>query len=211
MPLVPNVVIWGSLMAACRVHNEFELGEFAAKRLLDLDPNHDGAHVLLSNIYAKERRWEDVREVRRLMKHRGVLKERGYSRVELNNGRIHKFLMADRNHKEADEIYAKLDEVVGELKLLGYAPNTCDVLVDLDEDEKKEVVLWHSEKLALCYGLMEAEKGSCIRIIKNLRICEDCHAFMKLVSKVYQRSIIVRDRTRFHYYKDGVCSCKDYW
>ncbi|XP_057489119.1 pentatricopeptide repeat-containing protein At4g14820-like [Actinidia eriantha] len=210
MPLAPNVIIWGSLMAACRVHNEFEMSKFAAKRLLELDPDHDGAHVLLSNIYAKERRWEDVGKVRRLMKHRGVCKERGCSRIELNN-EIHEFLMADRNHKQAEEIYAKLDEVVGELKLVGYAPNTCDVLVDLDEDEKMEMVLWHSEKLALCYGLMREEKGTSIRIVKNLRICEDCHAFMKLVSKVYQRNIVVRDRTRFHHYKDGLCSCKDYW
>ncbi|CAL5395446.1 unnamed protein product [Camellia sinensis] len=210
MPLAPNVVIWGSLMAACRLHSEFELGAFAAKRLLELDPDHDGAHVVLSNIYAKERRWGDVGEVRRLMRHRGISKERGCSRIALNN-EIHEFLMADRNHKQADEIYTKLDEVVGELKLVGYAQNTSDVLVDLDEDEKREVVLWHSEKLALCYGLMREEKESCIRIVKNLRVCDDCHTFMKLVSKVYQRDIIVRDRTRFHHYKDGVCSCKDYW
>ncbi|GFS36713.1 pentatricopeptide repeat (PPR) superfamily protein [Actinidia rufa] len=111
MPLAPIVIIWGSLMAACRVHNDFELGKFAAKWLLELDPDHDGAHVLLSNIYAKERRREDV-------------------------GEIHEFFMADRNHKQADEIYTKLDEVVGELKLVGYAPNACDVLVDIDEDKK---------------------------------------------------------------------------
>lgn len=210
MPLAPNVIIWGSLMAACRVHGEIELGEFAAKRLLELDPDHDGAHVFLSNIYAKARRWEDVGQVRKLMKHKGISKERGCSRIELNN-EIHEFLVADRSHKHADEIYEKLDEVVSKLKLVGYSPNTCSILVDLEEEEKKEVVLWHSEKLALCYGLMRDGTGSCIRIIKNLRVCEDCHTFIKLASKVYEREIVVRDRTRFHHYKDGVCSCKDYW
>ena len=210
MPLAPNVVIWGSLMAACRVHGEIELGEFAAKRLLELDPDHDGAHVFLSNIYAKARRWEDVGQVRKLMKHKGISKERGCSRIELNN-EMHEFLVADRSHKHADEIYEKLDEVVSKLKLVGYSPNTCSILVDLEEEEKKEVVLWHSEKLALCYGLMRDGTGSCIRIIKNLRVCEDCHTFIKLASKVYEREIVVRDRTRFHHYKDGVCSCKDYW
>lgn len=210
MPVEPNVVIWGSLMAACRFHNEFELGEFAAKRLLKLDPDHDGAYVFLSNIFAKERRWEDAREARILMKQKGVSKERGWSRIELNN-EVHEFLMGARNHEQADEIYAKLNEVVGELKQVGYAPNTCNVLVDLDEDEKEKAVLWHGEKLALCYGLIREEQGSCIRIVKNLRICEDCHTFMKLVSKVHQKNIIVRDRTRFHHYKDGLCSCNDYW
>ena len=119
--------------------------------------------------------------------------------------------MADGNHKQANEIYMKLDEVEGELKLVGYAPNACDILVDIDEDKKMKMVLWHSEKLAVCYGLMREEKGTIIRIVKNLRICEDCHAFMKLVSKVYQRKIVVRDRTRFHHYRDSLCSCKDYW
>ena len=210
MPLPPNVVVWGSLLSACRVHGEVELGEFAAKQLLVLDPDHDGAHVLLSNIYAKERRWRDVGEVRKFMKNRGIAKEKGCSRIELD-GEIHEFLMFDKTHKQVDEIYEKLDDVVGRLKLVGYAPNTDSVLVNVEEEEKKEVVLWHSEKLALCYGLLSLEKGSCIRIVKNLRVCEDCHNFMKLVSKEFEREIVVRDRSRFHHYKNGVCSCKDYW
>ncbi|KAL6571485.1 hypothetical protein OROHE_003128 [Orobanche hederae] len=210
MPMAPNVVIWGSLMAACRIHGECELGEFAAQRVLELDPDHDGAHVFLSNIYAKKKRWENVGDIRRHMKHKSILKERGCSMIEMDN-EIHEFMTADKNHKRTDDIYAKLDEVVDMLKKVGYSPNTSGVLVDLDEDEKKEVVLWHSEKLALCYGLISREKQSCIRIIKNLRICEDCHNFMKLASKVFDREIVIRDRTRFHHCRDGFCSCKDYW
>ncbi|KAL5541549.1 hypothetical protein UlMin_009259 [Ulmus minor] len=210
MPMAPNIVIWGSLMAACWLNVECELGEFAAKRILDLEPYHDGALVVLSNIYAKERRWEDFGTVRKLMKNRGILKERGYSRIELNN-EVHEFVMADRNHEQADKIYEKLDKVVSDLRLVGYAPNTCSVLVDLEEEEKEEVVLWHSEKLALSYALLSERKDSRIRIVKNLRICEDCHTFMKLSSKEYGEEIVVRDRTRFHHFKDGTCSCKDYW
>ncbi|KAG5236584.1 pentatricopeptide repeat-containing protein [Salix suchowensis] len=210
MPLAPNTVIWGSLMAACHIHGENELGEFAAKQVLELEPDHDGALVQLSNIYAKDRRWQDVGEIRNLMKQRGISKERGCSWIELNN-KVYEFVMADKKHKQADKIYEKLDEVVKELKLVGYTPNTSRVLVDVEEEGKKEVVLWHSEKLALCFGLMGEGKGSCIRIVKNLRVCEDCHTFIKLVSKVYGMEIIVRDRTRFHHYKAGVCSCNDYW
>ncbi|KAK2980608.1 hypothetical protein RJ640_011416 [Escallonia rubra] len=210
MPFAPNFIIWGSLMAACRKHGELELGEFAAKQLLELDPEHDGAHVLLSNIYAKERRWQDVGDVRNSMKHKGIFKEKGCSRIELNS-ELHEFLTADKNHKQADEIYAKLNEMVSELKLVGYAPNTSNVLVDLNEEDKKEAVLWHSEKLAVSYGLIRQKQGSCIRIIKNLRICEDCHTYMKLVSNFYRTEIVIRDRTRFHHFRDGVCSCNDYW
>ncbi|GFP86529.1 pentatricopeptide repeat-containing protein at4g14820 [Phtheirospermum japonicum] len=210
MPMAPNVVIWGSLMAACRIHGDFELGEFAAEHLLELDPDHDGAHVFLSNVYAKERRWGNVGEIRRHMKRKGISKERGCSMIEVD-GEIHEFLSADKNHKRTDEIYAKLDEVVDELEKVGYSPNTSVVLVDLDEEGKREAVLRHSEKLALCCGLISGEKKSCVRIIKNLRICEDCHNFMKLASKVFDSEIVIRDRTRFHHCRDGVCSCKDYW
>uniref|UniRef100_A0A7N0TEK2 DYW domain-containing protein n=1 Tax=Kalanchoe fedtschenkoi TaxID=63787 RepID=A0A7N0TEK2_KALFE len=210
MPLAPNIVVWGSLMAACRVHGEFELGEFAAQRVLDLEPDHDGAHVLLSNLCAKSRRWGDVGKARSLMRSQGIVKEKGYSRVELGD-QIHEFLTADRKHRHTAEIYEKLNEIVSKLKLNGYAPDSCSVLLDLDEEEKKEVVLWHSEKLALSYALINRDRDSEIRIIKNLRICDDCHTFMKMVSKVYHVEIIVRDRSRFHHYRCGVCSCGDYW
>ncbi|MCD7447568.1 hypothetical protein HAX54_031597 [Datura stramonium] len=123
---------------------KFELGEFAAKRLLELDPEHDGAYVFLSNFYAKGKDGENVGEVRQLMKHKGILKERGHSKIEMDN-EIHEFLTADKSHKHADDIYAKLDEVVCKLKQVGYAPNTSVVLIDVDEDEKKDVVLLHSE------------------------------------------------------------------
>ncbi|KAL5717057.1 hypothetical protein ACHQM5_010134 [Ranunculus cassubicifolius] len=210
MPFTPNVVVWGSLLSACRVHGNVEMGEMVVKWLLEIDPEHDGAQVLLSNIYAKAKRWDDVRDVRKSMKDRWVSKERGCSRIEIND-EIHEFLTFDKAHKQADEIYRKLDEVVSKLKLMGYAPDAGSVLVDLGEEEKKEVVLWHSEKLALSYGLMNSEKGDCIRIVKNLRVCEDCHTFFKFVSEVFDREIVVRDRTRFHHYRNGGCSCKDYW
>ncbi|GAA0154296.1 hypothetical protein LIER_37847 [Lithospermum erythrorhizon] len=210
MPQAPNVIIWGSLMAACRLHGESELGEYAAKQLLLLAPDHDGAHVFLSNIYAKERKWEYVREVRRFMKHKCIDKERGLSKIEIGS-KVYEFSTEDKKHERANDIYNKLDEVVSMLKDAGYAPDTRGVLLDIDEDEKENAVLWHSEKLALCWGLIGQKNRSTIRIMKNLRICQDCHNFIKLVSKEFDREIIVRDRTRFHHYRDGVCSCKDYW
>ena len=210
MPFPPNVIIWGSLMSACQNHGEIELGEFAATRLLELEPDHDGALVVLSNIYAKEKRWEDVGLIRKLMKHKGISKEKACSKIEVNK-EVHVFMMADGYHKQSDEIYKMLDAVVSQLKLVGYTPSTLGILVDLEEEEKKEVVLWHSEKLALCYGLIGERKESCIRIVKNLRICEDCHSFMKLVSKLYRIEIVMRDRTWFHHFNGGICSCRDYW
>lgn len=206
MQVAPNAVVWGSLMSACSVHGEAELGELAAKRVLELEPSHDGALVALSNAYAKERRWESVAEIRSAMKRSGVSKEKGFSRIGSDE-----FLMADRRHERSDEIYENLETMVSELKLVGYVPDTRRVLVDLDEEEKEEMVLWHSEKLALSFGLISRSGDRCVRIVKNLRICEDCHTFMKMCSEVYGKEIVVRDRTRFHHFKHGLCSCKDYW
>lgn len=210
MPFQPNVVVWGSLLSACRVHGEVELGELAAKHILELDPGHDGAYVLLSNIYAKAGRWEDVGEVRKSMKCQAVWKEKGCSWTELD-GEVHEFLMADESHPRSKEIYEKLDEVVKTLEGAGYDPHLGSVLVDLEEEEKRKAVLLHSEKLALSFGLISSAHGACIQIAKNLRVCEDCHTFMKLASKVFAKEIIVRDRTRFHHYRNGVCSCGDFW
>ncbi|KAK1270949.1 Pentatricopeptide repeat-containing protein [Acorus gramineus] len=219
MPFRPSVVVWGSLLAACRVHGDVELGELAATRLLELDPDHDGAHVLLSNIYAKRRRWEDVKRIREAMKRRRISKERGRSWVELG-GEVHEFGAGDESHPRSGEIRAKLGEIVGELRRVGYEPDAKSALIDLEEEEeRREAVLGHGEKLAVALGLIEVGRrrsgggggGRCVRIVKNLRVCEDCHVFMKLVSGVYGVEVVLRDRSRFHHFRDGVCSCNDFW
>ncbi|XP_011629039.2 pentatricopeptide repeat-containing protein At4g14820 [Amborella trichopoda] len=210
MPLRPNVIVWGSLLGACKIHGNTKLGELAAKKLLELDPDHDGAHVLLSNIYAKFGRWDEALGVRKMMKKKGVLKEPGFSWIELKS-MTHEFVVGDRSHPQIDLIYDKLDEIFRVLISIGYSPNTSNVLVDLEEDKKREALLLHSEKLAVSFGLLNFDHGLCMRIVKNLRICEDCHCFMKLISKAFDREIILRDRHRFHHFKNGTCSCKDYW
>jgi hypothetical protein len=65
--------------------------------------------------------------------------------------------------------------------------------------------------MAIVFGTMHAVDGKPIRIMKNLRICGDCHAFAKLVSKSEGRVIVIRDPVRFHHFQDGACSCGDYW
>lgn len=82
---------------------------------------------------------------------------------------------------------------------------------DLDQEAKEKALLYHSEKLAVAYGLISTPPGTTIRIIKNLRICGDCHSFIKILSNIEKREIIVRDNKRFHHFRDGHCSCGDYW
>jgi hypothetical protein len=97
------------------------------------------------------------------------------------------------------------------LESAGYVPDTNSVLHDVDEEVKLGILHAHSEKLAIAFGLIATPDGTPIRITKNLRVCGDCHSFCKLVSAITQRDIIVRDANRFHHFKEGICSCGDYW
>ncbi|CAN6452667.1 unnamed protein product [Victoria cruziana] len=108
MVLEPNAVIWGTLLSACRICNDVELAECAAKELMILEPHNSGNYVLLSNIYANAGRWDDAVGVRALMKEKGVQKNPAYSWIEIENV-VHKFLVGDTSHPQSDEICCALE------------------------------------------------------------------------------------------------------
>ncbi|XP_008225544.1 PREDICTED: pentatricopeptide repeat-containing protein At4g21065-like [Prunus mume] len=210
MPMQPNAVIWRTLLGACTIHGHLALGETARAHIRELEPGHSGDYVLLSNLYASERRWSDVQKVRRTMLSDGVRKTPGYSIVELRNC-IYEFTMGDRSHPQSEKIYTMLAEITNLLKPKGYVPHTENVLADIEEEEKENALSYHSEKIAIAFMILNTASGIPIRIWKNLRVCADCHLAIKLISKVYEREIVVRDRSRFHHFRDGSCSCRDYW
>ncbi|KAF8408808.1 hypothetical protein HHK36_004877 [Tetracentron sinense] len=210
MPLEPNAVVWRTLLGACTIHGHLALGEAARARLLRLEPKHCGDYVLLSNLYASEKRWSEVQKVRRTMLKEGVRKTPGHSLVELGNC-VHEFVMGDRSHSESKEIYEKLEEITKLLRLEGYVPCTSNVLADIEEEEKENALCYHSEKIAIAFALINTAPRTPIRVVKNLRVCADCHLAIKLISKLFDREIVVRDRSRFHHFKNGSCSCRDYW
>nr|XP_007152410.1 hypothetical protein PHAVU_004G127800g [Phaseolus vulgaris]ESW24404.1 hypothetical protein PHAVU_004G127800g [Phaseolus vulgaris] len=212
MPMAPDVAIWGALLNACRIYKDIERGYRIGRIIKDMDPNHIGCHVLLSNIYSTSGRWNEARMLREKKELSNERKKiPGCSSIELK-GTFHQFLVGDRSHPESREIYSFLDEMTIKLKSAGYVPEFGELLRDIDDEEDKETALSvHSEKLAIAFGLMNTAYGTPIRIVKNLRVCGDCHQATKFISKVYDRVIIVRDRTRYHHFKDGICSCKDYW
>ncbi|CAJ1973057.1 unnamed protein product [Sphenostylis stenocarpa] len=212
MPVEPDAVLWRTLIWACKTHGDADRAERLMKclEIQDMRADDSGSYILASNVYASTGKWSKKAEVRELMNKKGLVKPPGSSRIEVD-GRVHEFVMGDYNHPEAEKIFVKLDEVVDKLRQEGYDPMVSEVLLEMDDVEKAVQLLHHSEKLALAYGLIRTGQASAIRIVKNLRSCEDCHEFMKLISKIYQRDIVVRDRIRFHHFRNGVCSCKDYW
>lgn len=210
MPIKPNGVVWGALLGGCKVYKNIELAEEAILHLSELDPLNDGYYVVLSNIYAGAQRWEDTARVRKLMRDRGVKKTPGWSSITID-GLVHEFVAGDETHPQAQEIFKMWDKLLDKIKRNGYVPDTSVILLDIEETEKEKFLYRHSEKLALVFGLINTEPKAPIRIMKNLRVCEDCHAAFKHVSAIFNREIIVRDRNRFHCFKDGSCSCRDYW
>jgi pentatricopeptide repeat protein len=210
MPLEPNAGVWGALLGACRIHGNIELGERVAKCLFNLEPENDGNYILLSNIYASSGRWDDVAKVRAKMKEKQVKRTPGRSLVEVK-GRIHAFCVGDRSHPQSDQIYATLEILAGQMKEAGYIPNTNFTLHNVEEEVKENLLSSHSEKLAIAFGLINTSPGTPIQITKNLRVCDDCHTATKFICKIVSREIIMRDANRFHHFKDGLCSCGDYW
>ena len=210
MPIEANPVIWRTLIGACKVHGKLELGERITKDLIDKEPTHGSNYVLLSNVYALTQRWEKKMEIRKTMSDRGIQKVPGCSLLELD-GEIFEFVAGDESHPHYKEIYEMVVEIGRELKRAGYIATTSEVLLDIDEEDKEDALHWHSEKLAIAFALLRTPPGTQIRIVKNLRVCADCHSATKFISKVYGREILVRDCSRFHRFEDGVCSCKEFW
>lgn len=211
MPVSPNAIIWRTLLGACSMHGHVQLAKQVKERLSELDPDNSSDHVLLSNTYAVAGKWKDVAAVRRSMSHQRLKKTPGWSMVEVDKI-VYSFFAGQKQNKITEEAYEKLEEIMLKLAIEGgYVPEVGNVLHDVEEEEKEDALSKHSEKLAVAFGMSRWCKGRIIRIVKNLRICRDCHVVMKLISKIYGLEIVVRDRSRFHSFKGGSCSCRDYW
>ncbi|KAL0007978.1 hypothetical protein SO802_009480 [Lithocarpus litseifolius] len=210
MPVEANSIVWGALLNGCRLHRDTGLAEYVLKKLLELEPWNSGNYVLLSNIYSTSHRWDEAAKLRSILNEKRMKKIPGCSWIEVD-GVVHEFLVGDKSHPLSEKIYAKLDKFANELKAAGYVPSRDFVLFDIEEEEKEHFLGCHSEKLAIAFGLISTSPKDVIRVVKNLRVCGDCHEAIKLISKITGREIIVRDNNRFHSFIDGSCSCRDYW
>ncbi|XP_057741823.1 putative pentatricopeptide repeat-containing protein At3g11460, mitochondrial [Arachis stenosperma] len=206
MKVKPDGAVWGALLGACKIHKNVDLAELAFQHVVELEPTNIGYYVLLSNIYSDVENLEGVLKVRVMMRGRKLRKEPGYSYVEYK-GKVHLFYSGDRSHPQIEEIYRmldKLENLVKEIRqpAVKYQGKSEELLIGTGV---------HSEKLAIAFALLHTKSGTEITVMKNLRVCVDCHLFIKLVSKIVNRQFVVRDATRFHHFRDGACSCKDYW
>uniref|UniRef100_A0A0D9W8N2 DYW domain-containing protein n=1 Tax=Leersia perrieri TaxID=77586 RepID=A0A0D9W8N2_9ORYZ len=199
MPMKPTAEVWGALLNACKIHGNNELAESAAKHLFELDSPDSGSYMLLAKIYSDAGKSDDSAQVRKLMRDKGIKKNPGYSWMDVEN-KVHVFKADDVSHPQVIAIRNKLDELMEKISHLGYVRT---------ESPRSEI--HHSEKLAVAFGIMTLPTWMPIHIMKNLRICDDCHTVIKLISSVTDREFVIRDAVRFHHFKSGSCSCGDYW
>ncbi|KAF6160102.1 hypothetical protein GIB67_018882 [Kingdonia uniflora] len=210
MPFEPDEIMWSSILNSCKIHGNQEFARKVADKLFNMDLRDAGPYMLMSNIYAAAGNWDNVAKVKKSMRDKGVKKVPAYSWVEIKQ-KIHVFSANDRTHPKTKDIRRKLEVVAEQMEKEGYRPDTSCALHNAEEEIRIESLMYHSERLAIAFALISMPEGSPIVVMKNLRACTDCHAVIKLISKIEGREITVRDSSRFHHFRDGLCSCKDYW
>ncbi|KAF5176929.1 Pentatricopeptide repeat-containing protein dot4 protein [Thalictrum thalictroides] len=210
MPIKPDSTIWGALLCGCRTHRDVSLAEKVAEKVFELEPENTGYYVLLANIYAEAEKWEEVKRLRERIGRRRLRKSPGCSWIETKS-KVQVFFAGDKSHPEAKKIESLLEKVRMRMKEDGISPNKRYALLISGDEQKEEALCGHSEKLAMAYGILNLPYGKTVRVTKNLRVCGDCHEMAKFMSKMFVKEIILRDANRFHHFKDGRCSCRDYW
>ncbi|XP_058763037.1 pentatricopeptide repeat-containing protein At4g32450, mitochondrial-like [Vicia villosa] len=201
MPMEPGVDVWETLMNSSRVHGNTELGDRCAELVEKLDP---------SRLNEKSKAGLLLEETSDSIKNKEQNKLASKNLLEVRS-KIHEYRAGDTSHPENDKIYALLRGLRVQMKEAGYIAETKYVLHDIDQEGKEDALLAHSERLAVAYGLLNSSARSPIRVIKNLRVCGDCHTALKIISDLVGRELIIRDAKRFHHFKNGLCSCRDYW
>ncbi|CAA6667160.1 unnamed protein product [Spirodela intermedia] len=191
MPMPPDSRVWRALLRHCDHRPRREA--------------HPAAYILVSNLYAASGRWRCAEE----RPARSWLVDDGGG--EGSGAAVHWFYARDRSHPRTKDIYAGLELLIAECMKEGYEPDTSFVLQEAEEFQKRDFLFYHSAKLAAAFGHLAAPPGRALRVVKNVRLCGDCHSFLKTFSAATGREVLLRDPTGFHHFRGGSCSCGDRW
>ncbi|KAM6550029.1 hypothetical protein CsatB_021705 [Cannabis sativa] len=208
-PFKPTANMWAALLTACRIHEDLELGKLAAEKLYGMEPEKLSNYIVLLNIYNSSGKLREAAGVVQTLKRKGLRMLPACSWIEVKK-QSHVFYSGDKTHSEIEKIYQKVEELMAEISKHGYIGKEKTLLPDVDEHEER-ILLYHSEKLAIAYGMMSTLDGTSLQIVQSHRVCSDCHSAIKLMALITGREIVLRDGSRFHHFKDGNCSCGDYW
>ncbi|AQK73784.1 Pentatricopeptide repeat-containing protein [Zea mays] len=210
MPTGPTDTAWRSLLNACRIHGDLDLAWHALQELRRLGAANAGDYVIVADMHARAKNWTAAAALRTEAVDSGLAQSLGFSAVEVR-GELHRFVSQDMAHPRTRDIYEMLHQMEWQLRFDGYKPDTSEVALDAGEEEKGRVVAAHSQKLAMAFGLLSTPEGAPVRVVTNLRMSKECHAYSALISEIFGRDIVIRDRNRLHRFRCGTCSCRDYW
>lgn len=204
MDFEPNEVIWSVFIAGCRRHGNMELGFYAAEQLLKLKPKDCESYAMLLDIFVSAGRWEDVAVVKNLTREEKLSETDDWSWIRIKD-KVYSFKPNDGLHPQSAEIFKVLDELVEKAKCFGYKQQESFELTD-----EESASVYHSEKLAIAFGLLNTPIVSPILVVKSTTVCRDCHNFIKIITLLTAREIIVRDSKRLHKFVNGHCTCRDF-
>ncbi|KAK6918238.1 Pentatricopeptide repeat [Dillenia turbinata] len=228
--LAPNVVSWTALISGCSQSGRYKdaLKFFLQMQREGINPNSATISSLVQACAGQS--WlQKGAEIHCLSMRNGLIEDvviatalldmYSKSGVKIRDAwswihvhrTVHVFSTKQKPHMDEGEIYFELYHLVSELKKLGYVPDVGCVYQDISDAEKEKILLSHTEKLAITYGLMKTKTGEPLRVIKNAKICSDCHNAAKYITLVRNREIFLRDGIRFHHFREGKCSCNDCW
>ncbi|CAF1317799.1 unnamed protein product [Rotaria sordida] len=212
----PSIPMYMSMLSSARNAKNALLSQKIFDRIQSNFSNVENcitpATVLLANTYALSGNKSMASIIRTKLSQTITKKVVGCSWTVVNR-KVFKFRAHDRSHPCSQDIYAELDRLEKELIEHGYKYDESWIARPLNNDETVESVLsGHSERLAIAYNLIQRPTPTRIQVVKNLRVCGDCHTWTKLVAKTRRCLIVVRDANRVHhFYPNGECSCQDHF
>lgn len=208
-PFKPTVNMWAALLTACRVNKNLVLGKLAAEKIYGLEPEKLSNYVVLLNVYNSLGKSEEAASVFNTLRKKGLRMLPACTWIEIKK-QSYVFHSGDKSHAQTKEIYENLDKLMLKISKHGYAPEKNTLLPDVDKQEGR-LQSYHSEKLAISFGLLNTQESTPLHLVQSHRMCNDCHNAVKLIAMVTNCEIVVRDASRFHRFQDGKCSCGDYW
>ncbi|CAF4838862.1 unnamed protein product [Rotaria sp. Silwood1] len=213
----PSLIMYMAMLSGTRNHRNSQLAEKIYDRMKSLFPDEKQSLLpsafLLSNIYSSFGEYERAMDIRSKQENELGLNIKVGVTWTMVNDELVEFKAHDISHPRSEEIYAQLDRLALLLFKHGLTFDASWITRKININESFQSVLCgHSEKLAIAFNLIQRPIPSIIQITKNLRICGDCHQVTKLIAKIQQCHIIVRDANRIHhFYPNGKCSCQDHF
>jgi pentatricopeptide repeat protein len=205
----PDINTFISLLIACKKKLDLERAGQIAKLLIHTNQDDPLAYMLLLSIYTKTGDTIKEKALREIMETKGIKEIPDVSIIEIN-GKLYQFTNEDKSNLDIKAIESEL-EVLNHEVMKARCGNDIDWEIQGVLVEKEKRMCLHSEKLAISYAMINTAPNTTIRISKNVRVHDDCHDDIKLISKIRKRDIIIKDSFGFHRFKDGICSCNDHW